>query len=103
MNENMIEITGADLKDVAKHVYDLSSPQGMGFLHYQEGGLADEDAEKLIDHDDDRCPLSMDYVHGRACKFTVFQEDGKLFIRKSWFDHSESDLSELLKRIGVAG
>ena len=31
--ENMIEITGANLSELAQHAYDLSVPQGMGFLH----------------------------------------------------------------------
>lgn len=38
----------------------------------------------------------MDYVRGRACKFTIFRESGKLFINKNWFDHSEYDLEKLL-------
>jgi len=96
--ENLIEITGANLVDVAKAAYSLSRPQGMGFLYYQEEELSDEEARGLIT-DDERCPLSLDYVKGRACKLTVFQSEGKLYIPKSWYDHSSSDLDKLLSRI----
>lgn len=99
--DNMIDITGIPLTEVAKAAYDLSRPQGMGFLHYQEGSLSDEDAAKLVNEDHRSCPLEMDYVRGRAVKLTVFRKDGKLLILNKWFDHSESDLEELLSRIGV--
>ena len=28
----------------------------------------------------------MDYVHGRAIKMTVFEEDGRLWIYNDWYD-----------------
>jgi hypothetical protein len=35
--DNKIDITGVDMVEFVKKVYELSLPQGMGFLHYQEG------------------------------------------------------------------
>ena len=99
--EGMIDITGADLREVARAVYEMSAPQGLGFLHYQEGGLDDEDIDSLLRDENNRIALSMDYVHGRACKFTVFREDGRLYIRNRWYDHTPAALEEFLKRIGV--
>lgn len=102
--ENMIDITGVDLKELAKAAYDLSRPQGMGFLHFEEGALTDEEAASLIQEGSrgDRFPLDMDYVKGRACKLHVIKEGDKLYINDRWYDHSENDLIELLDRIGVS-
>ncbi len=102
--ENMIDITGTDLTKFVQAVYDLSRPQGLGFLHARDGGLSDEDAAKLrgMEKPDGHIALSMDYVHGRACKMTVWRDDGKLWINNTWYDHGPSLLTELLKRIGVS-
>jgi len=97
--ENMIEITGANLIDVAKAAYALSNPQGLGFLHYEDAPLSDEDAQMLVDLGSDRHPLRLDYVKGRSCKLTVHREDDKLFIGNDWYDHSKDELEALLERI----
>jgi len=98
---NMIDITGASLIRAAQCAYTLSAPQGLGFLHFEEGGLSDNEAEGLIDggcrHN---FPLSMDYVKGRSCKFHVYKKEGRLYIAKSWYDHTEEDLKTLLVAIG---
>lgn len=94
----MIEITGANLVEVAKAAYDLSSPQGLGFIHHEDGSLTDEEAEGLV-KEDDKIQLRLDYVKGRACKLTVFADDGRLYIKSRWHDHSEQDLQLLLSRI----
>ena len=96
--DNKIEITGADLKELAKAAYDLSRPQGLGILHYEEGGLTDQEAESLI-IDDERWPLAMDYVKGRACKMRVYKDGDRLYIHKKWYDHTDEQLKELLNRI----
>lgn len=98
MQENMIDVSSADVKDLVRVAYDLSKPLGMGFLHAKPGGLTDEEVESLIDMNDKRCIVSMDYVHGRACKFTVFVEDGKMYIHDKWYDHTNRDLEKLLER-----
>ena len=98
--EGMIEITGANLVEAVKAAYDLSQPQGLGFLHAQPGSLTDEEAESLV-HPAARYPVSLDYVRGRACKFTVHKRDGRLWINRRWFDHTEEQQAELLQRLGV--
>lgn len=88
----MIEITGVDLVAFAKAAYELSQPQGMGWLHARPGPLDDATAEDLVR----RCAsgsvaLHMDYVHGRSCKMVVFREDdGRLMISDSWYDHTDA-------------
>ena len=106
--KNMIEITGIDLKKFAKKVYELSMPQGLGFLHYQSGDLSDEQAKNIVsggnnlfNRPTDRIALDMDYVSGRACKMIVFKEEGKLYIRKNWYDHTDTQLKMLLEHFNI--
>lgn len=101
--EDMIEISGANRVEVVKAAYDLSKPQGMGLIHYQAGELTNDEASMLITPPDRwGAVVSLDYVKGRSCKFSVLQDAaGRLFICRSWYDHSESQLAELLKRIGI--
>jgi hypothetical protein len=101
--ENMIEVTGVDLVKLVQQAYALSHPQGLGFIHYQDGDLPEADAKAIIDREkpEGRIAASMDYVKGRGCKMTVFRQDGKLFIKEAWFDHSAAQLRTLLERIGM--
>lgn len=98
----MIDVTGVDLVKLAQEAFRLSRPQGLGMLHYQpDHTLSGDDARQMIDKDDDRCVLSMDYVMGRACKLTVFNEDGKLYLHDSWYDHTDQQLQELLSVVNI--
>lgn len=99
--ENMIEVTGVDLTKLVQEAYALSRPQGLGTMHFQPGGLSEADAKAITDRERGNIAASMDYVKGRACKMTVFRQDGKLFIRDAWFDHSAAQLKTLLERIGM--
>lgn len=102
--ENMIEITGVDLKQFVKDVYDLSKPQGLGFKHFTPKPLSDEEAESIVIRSSERFPVDVDYVRGRACKMTVFRDKEnpeRLYIHDKWYDHSESALQELLSRHGI--
>lgn len=100
--DDMIDVTGVDLVRLLKEAYALSRPQGLGILHARDGDLPDEDAQHIIARESERSHVaaSMDYVHGRACKFAVFKKNGKLFIRRAWYDHSTRDLKTLLERCG---
>jgi hypothetical protein len=99
----MIEITNVNLKEFAKKVYELSAPQGLGFL--QPYGTLLEDGyieEHLKSYEDDkRFALNMDYCNGRACKMTVFKKDGKLEICDNWYDHTDEQFDKLLKTFGI--
>ena len=97
----MIEITGVDLKKFVQEVYKLSRPQGMGYLHYKDGDLPENQVAEILARGDKskQFAVSMDYVLGRACKMTVHRQGDKLFINDGWFDHDPSDLQTLLSRI----
>lgn len=97
-----LNVTGVELKDLAKAAYRFSRPQGLGYLHFEEGELSDEVAQQIIDAGKkySGCGLSMDYVKGRACKLHAIARNGELFISGRWYDHSEHDLQDLLAAIG---
>jgi len=97
--DDTLEITGANLIDVVKAAYDLSKPVGMGFMHYTPEPLTDDEARELINGDRSGVALSLDYVKGRACKLVVFKDEERLFVRKDWYDHSDSDLDKLIAAI----
>lgn len=102
MEDNMIELKNVDLKKFIQKVYEMSRPQGLGFLAAESGGLSDEDAEAILARDSKgRIAASMDYVKGRACKMSVFREDGKYYIRDAWYDHTSAALAALLKEFGI--
>jgi len=104
--DDMIEITGADLRTLVKTAYNLSRPQGMGFRHFTPGPLDDETVDAILKNKDTQSDYSaaiyMDYVRGRVVKLGVFHtSEGRFYISKRWFDHSEADLVELLISIGI--
>ncbi len=99
-----INITGVNLIEFVKEVYRLSVPAGLGWLHFTEGELTDEEAKEILDvwKNDKQFALDMDYIKGRACKMTASRKDrgGKeIFIRSPWHDHTDIQLEKLLKAI----
>jgi len=98
----MIDITGVDLVEFAKKVYELSSPQGLGFLHYTTEPLNDEEAKQYIYADKDDIILDMDYVKGRACKMHVRKEGNKWLIDDSWYDHTDRIYQQLLNHFNIS-
>jgi hypothetical protein len=97
----MIDVTGIDLIRFVKKVYDLSFPQGLGFLHFQSGSLKDEEAKVFIHEKDKYNIVDMDYVKGRSCKMNIFKQDNKWFIKDSWYDHTDKQLQELLLEFNI--
>lgn len=95
-----VDVTGVDLVKFVKEVYKLSGPQGLGFLHHEEGELTDDEVEDILKtwEKDKQFRLSLDYVKGRACKMTIFRKEDKLYIRVPWYDHTDQQLRELLLR-----
>jgi len=103
-----IEIPADKLRDAIKIAFELSSPQGLGFLHHRPGGLEEEVVDEIVNREGTgHIAASIDYVHGRSCKFTVFRggdygnHNDRLYIRSSWYDHGDYALEQLLTRIGV--
>lgn len=108
--KDMIEITGIDLAEFVKKVYELSSPAGLGFLHFTPEPLTIEEAKHIVEHSVDpygfdkqtnELVLFMDYVKGRSCKMIVWQKGQKLFIKKNWHDHTDYQLKQLLKHFNI--
>src|SRR4030042_6084821 len=97
----MIDITGIDLIKFVKKVYDLSMPQGLGFLHFESGSLTDAEAKLFIHEKDPYNIVDMDYVKGRSCKMDIFKKDNKLFINDSWYDHTDEQLQKLLLEFNI--
>lgn len=109
------------LPDFIRAVYAASSPLGMGYIHAVDGPLADADLEVILREGgyDDLMPgkvpsstigagaqrkrtIYMDYVRGRACKMSVYRlSDGRMFIFDDWYDHSRSQLRELVKSVNA--
>ncbi len=99
----MIDITGVNLVKFVQKVYELSVPQGLGFLHFDSEPLTNEEAKSLIGKKPiyENIILDMDYVRGRACKMHVTQDGKKLFIQDNWYDHTDKQLQQLLDAVGI--
>lgn len=98
-----IKVTGTSLEALVKAAYALSHPIGLGYLHARPGELSDADAAEIVAYGvGKRNAVYMDYVHGRCCKFYVYRDvQGDLWINKNWYDHSQSQLQQLLARCGI--
>lgn len=84
---------------IIKAAYSLSSPQGLGFLHFEKGPLPDEDVERITSFKRGDVVFSMDYVRGRSIKLSGFRnKDGSCRIDADrWYDHSPDQLRELAR------
>lgn len=92
-----IDVTGVDLVTFVQAAYDLSVPQGLGFIHARSGSLSTEEAKEVIAGGH---PVNMDYVHGRSVKLNIIEEDEKWTIGDTWYDHTDATYDEFLVRIG---
>lgn len=110
MNDNTatrIAITRDNLPKVIAKAYDLSQPQGMGFLQAQPGAIPHDVLQRMLDHSDSiadsewRKGISMDYVQGRAVKLHIHFDTaaGTYYLEdtgRNWYDHSDEQWAELL-------
>jgi hypothetical protein len=98
-----IEVTGCDLRLLIAKAYELSVPQGLGFLHATPGPLDEATIDEILERSkgDPIGPVGMDYVNGRSIKLRVRERGGKLWIPARWYDHSENQLKALCEAIGV--
>ncbi len=97
-----IDVTNVDLVLLAQTAFNLSRPQGMGFLHSdKDHTLSKEEAESMMVSSGNTA-LYMDYVHGRAIKLTVFRDkDGTLRMNSAWYDHTDEQQKQLCEAVGV--
>lgn len=98
--KDMIEIPESKLSQFVRKVYELSVPVGMGFMHYKDEPLSDTEVIDII-QPGKTIIVNMDYVNGRCCKMRVIKKDGKLYTNDTWYDHTRSELKELLAHVGV--
>ena len=99
LNERYVEITGCNLIQFVKDVYNLSEVKGIGIVNKGTPPLSTRDSGNLIRVNTEK-PVVMEVVNGKACYMTVYMSvDNRLFIQNSWFDHSPEDLKMLLNRI----
>lgn len=101
-----VTITRANLPKVIAKAYDLSQPQGMGFLHAKAGGIPDEVLQQILDRSDNakfdmNRDVRLDYVQGRAIKLGIgFDAEARTFYLEDrgsgWYDHSDEQWVELL-------
>lgn len=97
-----IKITREQLPHVISKAFDLSQPQGMGYLHYKPGPIPEDTLDRILERTDNnegyRKGVSLDYVEGRAVKLYIpyepeygyyMEDDGR------WFDHSNEAWEEL--------
>lgn len=98
-----IDVTGIDKVKFAQAAYDLSVPQGLGYLHARSGSLSDEDAMSCIADGRNGAELHMDYVHGRSIKMNlIIEADGKLTAPDSWYDHTDEQYDKLLAQFDIS-
>ena len=96
------EFDETKLDGVIRAAYDLSAPQGLGFLHARTGGLDDESVEKIKGSGYGQTVAAMDYVHGRSVKLAVRRDGDVYYIPADrWYDHSLEKLRELARRADI--
>lgn len=107
----VIDLTHMDFRKMIKKAYDLSVPQGLGFLNAERGPLPDTDVEGVLQtcRDSQIEYLSIDYLKGRSIKLYIHQvlddqrkcfvdhPDVKFYMYPYWYDHSTQALEELLR------
>ena len=98
----MIDVSNVDFVAFLQKAYELSSPQGMGHIHYRPGPLSVEEATLLVKaHTGPQGGLSFDYVFGRAVKLCIYKKGERYTIEDSWFDHSDAQLAELRETFNI--
>lgn len=99
-----VAIPVENLEVAVQAAYELSHTRGLGILHFKEGPLPPEQVEQLLSNPTRFKHVAMDYVHGRAVKLNIYchpEDSMKALIGPRWFDHTDHDLIELLKRCGI--
>lgn len=113
MERQIHDVTGVPLRRIVQAAYNLSRPQGMGFLAPHREPLTDEEADELIELLTTKrgtTLLRLDYVKGRSVKLSVYRhvpgvasQDGlpEQYLEFPWYDHHAHQERALLKKIGV--
>jgi len=102
-----VDVTDASILAMICAAYALSRPQGLGHLHYKSGPLSKEELDDIINQAvefgqfGDDVVVSLDYVKGRACKFTLCKEGDRIIWNLPWYDHTWDAAINLLFTVGL--
>lgn len=94
-----LELHGVTARQLIQAAYAQSSPQGLGYLHFEDGPLSEADTDRLIEAQRTDKDIHLDYVNGRACKFYAVKRGEHWYILARWYDHSEHDVTKLLEAL----
>lgn len=99
---DMIKVTGIDLRGLIAAVFNNSRPRGFESVPVIPNpislGVLEALVGRVIVGSGERQILYLDHVEGRACHFSLFQDDDDdLWIWKKWPGHTELDLRRVLK------
>ena len=97
----MIEVTGIDLAEFARKVFELSESNQNSPRKLSEtmlGVVLENKGERKFQ----KYVLDMHKVQGRECNMTVYESsDGKWYINDVWYGHSEHQFEKLLSHFGI--
>lgn len=101
--ETSIAISRENLPKVIAKAYDLSAPQGLGFLHFKPGGISEDELSGILARVDEaettyHKRIRLDYVEGRAVKLTIDYDEGSQQWRidgDRWYDHGAAEWEDL--------
>jgi hypothetical protein len=103
--EGYINVTGLNVRAFATAAFDLSPPPRLAHLGLAPRQISPDVLDQILADFDEGAQegillaLRLDYVEGRGCKISIWREhDGQLYIRDTWYDHDEDDLTALLAR-----
>lgn len=89
-----------NIKEAIAKAYNLSQPQGMGYLHFQPGVMPEDAAKVMAEEAEKKGEIYFDYLAGRAMKigFKRYEDGWQCNIADGhWFDHSASAVEEFRK------
>lgn len=104
-SEGYINVTGVSLRAFVTAAFDLSPNPRLQHLGLAPRQISEELLDRIQADFDEGAQegrlraLHLDYVDGRGCKMSMWRDDdGQLYIRDTWYDHTEQDLAALLSR-----
>lgn len=102
-SQGWIDFGAVDPANLIRLLHELSSAQGLGFLHDSSAPLTDEDLKYSLDQLESEGRVHLDYVRGRSVKKSIHKHNGHYLVREGgWYDHRDAEFNELLARFGLS-
>lgn len=101
-----VHFSRSHLPSVIRKAYELSQPQGLGFLHFQPGSIPEGVLNQIVEQSNKRLGIDvhgvyMDYVLGRSVKLGIphSPSDDTFYLidEGRWYDHSQEAWKELVQ------